>query len=47
MNWISEDVWKEATLPRWKATLLKAIFPRRWFVRLRGKMYVFRTPPPG
>lgn len=43
---IPERDWQRATMPRWKVRLLRVIFPFGWYVRIGGKTYVFRDPPP-
>lgn len=42
---IDEALWNRVTLSRWKVTLLRVIFPRRWWVQIGQKVYFLRMPP--
>lgn len=41
-QWISDQVWDKAVIPRWKLMLLRLAFPRRQVVILRGRTYLIR-----
>jgi hypothetical protein len=43
-QWLSEEVWAEAKIPRWKLQLLRVLFPRRPAVVIRGRTYLLRYP---
>ena len=36
------EVWEKSIIPPWKLRLLRAVFPRRQVVRLRGRTYLIR-----
>ena len=41
---LDKALWDRVVLSKWKVLLLSTLFPRRWWVQIRGKVYILRTP---
>jgi len=44
-RWIDMAAWDHAVIPRWKLILLRIRYPRSWFVRRNGHVYIIREVP--
>lgn len=44
VGWLPEEMWERVVIGKWTLRLLRLVFPRRWWVQIRGRVYILRDP---